>query len=154
LKGAKGTTYEGGFRVPAIIRWPKGIPRGTVTNELVTTMDLFTTLIHLAGAELPDDRVIDGQNVYSVLKGETHSPERTFFYLRGETVQAVRKGNWKLRCTPSTGYELYNLEIDPSEMYNLAEKNQDLVNELYQALVSFSNETKARIESVDQSTGN
>ena len=148
LKGAKATTYEGGFRVPAIIRWPGEIPKGKVSTEIASTMDLFTTLVHMAGAELPNDREIDGNNIYSSLKGENIEQEKIFFYLKGTTVQAIRKGKWKLRCTQSSGYELYNLDIDPAEMYNLAERNQETVKDLYQELVSFSTETKANIESI------
>ncbi len=149
LRGSKATTYEGGFRVPAIIRWPNEIPFGHVSNEIVTTMDMFATLIHIAGAKLPDDRKIDGINIYSLLKGENNISSNMFFYLNGTTVQAVRKGKWKLRRTQSLGYELYNLYTDPSEMYNLAQQNQELVNELYQELMDFSIETKAKIENIN-----
>jgi arylsulfatase A-like enzyme len=146
LNGSKGTTYEGGFRVPAIIRWPGQISNGQVSNEVVTTMDLFATLTNIAGAEVPDDREIDGNNVHSILKGESNDQERIFFYLRTDILQAVRKGNWKLRFTRASGYELFDLENDPAEMYNMAEENQELVDELYQELVNFATETNARME--------
>jgi arylsulfatase A-like enzyme len=149
LRGAKGTTYEGGFRVPAIIRWPGQISNGLVSNEVVTTMDLFTTLTNIAGAELPDDREIDGDNLYSILKGDINSQERIFFYLRTDILQAVRKGNWKLRYTKTSGFELFDLENDPAEMYNVAAENQDLVDELYRLLVDFSTETNARMETIE-----
>jgi arylsulfatase A-like enzyme len=149
LKGAKATTYEGGFRVPAIIRWPDEIPKQQVSHDIVTTMDMFATLTYIAGANLPDDRNIDGNNVYSLLKGENSSSVKKFFYLAGTTVNAVRKGKWKLRCTQSSGHELYNLETDPGEMYNLAEKKPELVNELYKELVSFSIDTAAKLETIE-----
>lgn len=143
LRGAKATTYEGGFRVPAIIRWPGKIENSQVTDELVTTMDLFTTIIDIAGAKLPDDIIIDGINVYSLLKGEEYVSSEIFFYLKEATLQAVRKGDWKLRCTAAKGFELYNLSDDPSEKYNLADKHPDIVKELHQELIKFSEETKA-----------
>ncbi len=150
LRGAKTTTYEGGFRVPAIIRWPSEIQGGYVTNEVVTTMDLFVTLTGIAGAEIPGDREIDGSNIYSALMGENSGAEKTFFYLRNKFVHAVRKGKWKLRYTHTTGQELYNLELDPGEMHNLAEQNPELVDELYREIVNFSAETGAVIESEDE----
>ena len=150
LRGSKATTYEGGFRVPAIIRWPNEIREKQVSSELITTMDLFTTLIHITGAELPDDRKLDGRNIYPVLKGEHQSVSHPFFYCQGTTLQAVRKGKWKLRYTKATGYELYDLEIDPGEKYNLAEDNQDLVNELFQEMVRFSKATDAKIEAYEK----
>jgi arylsulfatase A-like enzyme len=150
LRGAKGTTYEGGFRVPAIIRWPGNIPAGQVSPELVTTMDVFATLVEIAGAALPDDRKIDGSNAYPLMKGENHISSEPFFYCRGETLQAVRKGKWKLRVTGASGIELYNMDLDPSEMYNVAEDNQGPVEELYQELVRFSEETDAMLESVEK----
>jgi arylsulfatase A-like enzyme len=149
LRGAKATTHEGGFRVPAIIRWPGAIPEGQVSRELVTTMDIFATLVHIAGATLPDNRAIDGKNVFPLLKGENHTSSEFFFYCRGETLQAVRKGKWKLRYTAASGIELYDLDLDPGEKYNVAEDNQGLVNELYQELVRFSEETNAKLESID-----
>ena len=80
LRGAKATTYEGGFRVPAIIRWPKEITGGQVSHEVATTMDLFATLTDIAGASLPADRVIDGRNVQTLLTGGNMEQEVTFFY--------------------------------------------------------------------------
>ncbi|MDX1700470.1 MAG: sulfatase, partial [Melioribacteraceae bacterium] len=64
LRGAKASTYEGGFRVPGIIRWPGNIKEGKVLNDIVSTMDLFPTLIDIAEGKLPDDRIIDGNNIY------------------------------------------------------------------------------------------
>ena len=145
LKGSKNTSYEGGFRVPAIIRWTKRIPEGIVSRELATTMDLFPTLIRLAGAEIPNDRVIDGRNIYSLLIGENIPSSDPFFYCRGVNLEAVRKGKWKLRHTKDTGFELYDLNIDPSEMYNLKESNQEVVLEMYKEMERFSKETGAKL---------
>ncbi len=149
LRGSKATSYEGGFRVPAIIRWPGQIQKGQTSDEIVTTMDLFSTLVNIAGGELPTDRKIDGNNIYPLLKGENDTSIKTFFYLTGTTVQAVRKGKWKLRYTKSSGTELYNLDTDPSEKYNLTNDYQDIVKELYQELKDFAIETNAKIETID-----
>jgi arylsulfatase A-like enzyme len=146
LKGSKATTYEGGFRVPAIIRWPKQIPEGQVSHNVVTTMDLFTTLIQIAEADLPDDRQIDGQNVYPLLTGEQYTSPELFFYCNGTALEAVRKGNWKLRYTGGSGPELFDLDTDPGENFNIAEENKALVGELYREMAAFSKETNARLE--------
>ena len=146
LRGHKATTYEGGFRVPAIIQWPQEIPAGIISDEVVTTMDLFTTLVQISGGTIPKDRPIDGQDIYATLKGESSGAEKTFFYLRNQFLQAVRKGKWKLRYTNQNGYELYDLDQDPGEKYNLAATNEPLVKELYQELIQFSEKTAAKIE--------
>lgn len=145
LRGSKATSYEGGFRVPAIIRWPVKISAGTVSNEIVTTMDIFSTLVHAAGAALPSDRIIDGTDISGLLQDNDNKATDTFFYLRGTTVEAVRKGSWKLRNTQTSGIELFNLDLDPSEMYNRAEDEIERVEELLQELKTFASETEARL---------
>ena len=149
LRGAKGTTYEGGMRVPAIVRWPGKIEKGITSSDLVTTMDLFATMVNIAGAELPQDRSIDGNDAFPILMGKDTTITEKFYYLRGTNVQAVRKGEWKLRFTETIGHELFNLDIDPSEMYNVAEEHPELVSELYRELVVFSDETNANIEAAE-----
>lgn len=146
LRGSKATTYEGGFRVPAIIQWPEQILKGQVSHHVATTMDLFTSLIHIAGAELPVDRKIDGQNIYPLLIGENYTPSEPFFYCNGTSLEAVRKGKWKLRITGNSEYELYDLDSDPGENFNVAEENEILVRELYQEMAVFSKETNAKFK--------
>ena len=131
-------------------RWPNKIPEGIVSRELATTMDLFPTLIELAGAEIPDDRVIDGRNIHNLLKGENVDSSAPFFYCRGVNLEAVRKGKWKLRHTKDSGFELYDLDIDPSEMYNLKESNQEIVKEMNKEMERFSKETGATLLSIEE----
>jgi len=145
LKGSKAMTYEGGFRVPAIIRYPKVVPESIVSRETVTTMDLFSTLIHMAGGNIPDDRPIDGKNLVDHLKGEIYSRGDSFFFCKEATLQAVRKGSWKLRYTETDGSQLFNLDLDPSERINMAEDNEDKVSELLNELKAFSEETGAKL---------
>nr|WP_299384231.1 sulfatase [Allomuricauda sp.] len=149
LRGWKSTTYEGGFRVPAIVRWPNQIPSGQVSREVVTTMDLFATLAQLGGGELPQDRDIDGMDVLEILKGNEKRREAPFFYCKEDILQAVRKGDWKLRYTEESGMELYNLELNPSETLNMIETHPEVADELMQELVAFSSKTDARLESVE-----
>lgn len=141
LRGHKGTSYEGGFRTPCIIRWPGTIPKLQVSHQMVTSMDLFTTLIEIAGGEIPRDRIIDGENVLPVLSGDTiFQRESDFFYFQGRRLEAVRSGDWKLRISLYQGHdlppnekflpELYNLHLDPSERFNRADERPDLVEAL------------------------
>lgn len=96
LNGGKYTTMEGGFRIPAIIRWKGKYPVG-VSNTLLTSMDLFPTILSLANANLPEDRIIDGKDISSILQeGEGNSPHEYVYYYNGANLQAVRKGKWKL----------------------------------------------------------
>ena len=97
LKGGKGSTLEGGVRVPFVARWPEKIPGGTVSAEAVTCMDLLPTLTKLAGGEVPNDRVIDGKDIWPLLAGkpDAKSPHEAIYYLRGRGVGGIRVGDWK-----------------------------------------------------------
>jgi arylsulfatase len=98
LRGAKGSTWEGGLRVPCIMRSTGRIPAGKVCDEITTTMDLLPTIAALSGGEIPDDRVIDGMDISSLIHGEIESfdIERIFYYYQVSHLQAVREGDWKL----------------------------------------------------------
>ena len=91
-------------------------------------------------------RPIDGSNIEVLLKGGETNTSKPFFYCKGELLQAVRKGKWKLRLTKQTGYELFDLDTDPGEMLNLAQKKPHLVDELLKDMVRFTEETDATIE--------
>jgi len=98
LRSGKGTTWEGGMRVPCIMRWPGHIPAGTACSETSSVMDFYPTLAKLTGAKVPADRIIDGRNISPLMAGENgaKSPHEAFFYYRAEELQAVRSGGWKL----------------------------------------------------------
>ena len=96
LNGGKYTTMEGGFRIPAIIKWKGKFATG-VNDTFLSSMDLLPTLASLAGAEIPKDRVIDGKNITSILRtGKGDTPHEFAYYYNGINLQAVRKGEWKL----------------------------------------------------------
>jgi arylsulfatase A-like enzyme len=145
LRGAKATTYEGGLRVPSIMYWPKEIPPGQVNRDIVSVLDIFPTLANIAGASLPENTKIDGMNLLPLLKGNGPSPRTSFIYCKEKTVQAIRKNEWKLRYTEQDGTELYNLHLDPGEMYNRSEEFQDTVRHLLIEMQSFAKETNADI---------
>ena len=146
LRGAKATTWEGGFRVPCLVRWPGKIPAGKVSDAMVSTMDLFTTLTQLGGAALPEDRPIDGHDVWPLLAGETpDGPDDSFYYLWLDSLQAVREGPWKLRLADPGQPQLYHLDRDPGEQYNVAEQHPERVEALRQRMREFAGETGAKM---------
>jgi len=129
LRGGKGSTWEGGMRVPTIARWPGKIPAGTQSDAVTGMMDMLPTLVKLAGGQVPDDRQIDGGDVWPILSGQkdARSPHEVFYFFRGHKLQAVRSGPWKLHF-PSG--ELYNLADDISESKNLAQDHPEEVKRL------------------------
>jgi len=146
LRGGKGTNWEGGQRVPFVVKWPGKIPAGSVQREVSTAMDLLPTLAALCGTSLPEGRAIDGHDVRALWRGEPgrRSPTEHFLYYkpRGE-LAGVRRGPWKLLLDKS---ELYHLERDPRENWNVAKKHPDLVTELQQLALDLDDEitTNAR----------
>ena len=98
LRGRKGQSYEGGFRVPFIAWWPGRIPAGAVIDAPAMNIDLFPTFMALAGLSLPSDRVVDGADLWPLLSaGQAELPERPLFFFHDYDVEAVRLGRWKLR---------------------------------------------------------
>jgi arylsulfatase A len=136
LRGRKGTTYEGGMRLPCIMYWPGVIPDGTVCSEIATSMDFLPTFAALAGSKLPEDRIIDGKDIRPLMTGESgaETPHRAFFYYFKDTIDAVRAGKWKLhiRKRNEPVNELYDLEADVSESVNLYEQRPEIVDKLMQ----------------------
>lgn len=154
FREGKGTSFEGGQRVPAIIRWPGVVPAGRVSNKLLSNIDILPTLVTLTGAKSPKEK-IDGIAFTALLKGDDASTPRENFlyYYRKNSLEAVRKHDWKLVFAhPGRTYEgslpgkdgqpgpapenhdfpvaLYNLGRDPGERYNVYEQNPEIVAEL------------------------
>lgn len=161
FREGKATTFEGGVRVPCIMRWPKQIPRNQVIHELAATIDILPTLATLAGAPLPTDRVIDGKDIWPLVKMQpgAKTPHEAYFYYWGQQLQAVRSGPWKLHFphtypkpspvggsakpgkyeTKEIGLELFNLEQDIGETTNVAAQHPEVVKQL-QALAEAARE--------------
>lgn len=145
LRSGKGSTYEGGLRVPGIMRWPAVIPSETVCDEVATTLDIFPTVVALAGADLPADRTIDGHNILPLLRQDpdAKSPWDTFYY----ELTGLRSGPWKYRegllfhryqrnDNPHV-VQLFNLEQDIGEANNLAEQYPEKMDEFRKMLETF-----------------
>ncbi len=141
LRGGKGSTWEGGMREPAIAWWPGTIPAGRVSAELGCTTDLLATVCALTGAELPTDRTLDSLDLRPVLLGTGESPRKSVLYYRGRKLMAVRSGPWKAHFLTQAGYRqpkpvehdpplLFNLEVDPSEKYDVAKDHPEVIAEI------------------------
>jgi len=136
LRDGKLTTYEGGLRVPCIMRQPGTIAAGAICSEMATTMDFLPTLAALAGAGPPEDRIIDGKDIRALLTNpKAKTPYKAFFYYLESRLEAVRSGKWKLilphkhrRVFVPTA--LYNLQDDIGEQNDVSADNPELVKEL------------------------
>jgi len=134
LRGGKGTTWEGGQRLPCILRWPAAIPAGSACAEVVTSMDFLPTFVGLAGGTVSPERPIDGRDIAPLMRGEpgATSPHEAFYYFAGGSLEAIRCGKWKLhfrkRGEPLS--ELYNLADDIGETNNLLDRHPEVVGRL------------------------
>ena len=136
LRGTKQHTWEGGMRVPCIMRWPKNIPAGRECGEIVSSIDFLPTIAAVCGAELPDAK-IDGTDISPLLMGQNNATGRkNFFYYKQNNLEAVRMGDWKLhvRKGPDKAALLYNLHTDISEEINLYGQHPAIVAEMEELL--------------------
>ena len=154
LREGKGTMFEGGYRVPCIMRMPGTIPAGMETGEFCATLDLLPTIAGRLGVELPADRKIDGKDIWPLIAGEEGaiSPHEEFYCYYGRELHGVRDRRWKLHLPHSyrtlngkpggkngypvdyaqakTGVELYDLQNDVGETKNVAEAHPEVVERL------------------------
>ncbi|QDU87810.1 Arylsulfatase [Pirellulimonas nuda] len=144
LRGGKGSTWEGGVRVPTLARWPGKIAPGSVCDAVSGTIDLLPTFVCLAGGELPDRPEIDGRDLSEVLLGNSaQSPREAHYYFSNYQLEAVRQGPWKLAVAAQRetmgrgvsrdakeGGRLYNLDQEIGERTNLAEQYPEIVAKL------------------------
>ncbi len=156
LREGKFTTFEGGQRVPCIMKWPGTIPPGSECNELASTIDLFPTIAGITKAELPTHK-IDGHDIIDLLSGkeDAKSPTEAFYFYRGWNLEAIRSGHWKLHLPheynkvlvsdegndygrknikSEIGLALFDLSKDMGEQMNVAEANPKTVEALLKKL--------------------
>jgi len=152
LRGGKGSTWEGGMRVPFIARWPGKVPAGAACAEQASVMDILPTFAALAGARLPTDRAIDGKDIWPLVSGRSgaRSPHEAFFYYSAYgDLSAVRSGQWKLHikapASRASAKEkeaaplpaLYDLSVDVGEQTNVAADHPDIVEQLTKMAAEF-----------------
>ena len=152
LREGKATTFDGGVRVPCLMRWPGKIPAGSTCREMAWTMDLLPTIAKLAGTNAPTDRVIDGRNIWPLMSAQpgAKTPHEAYYYYWLQGLEAVRSGPWKLHLAHDyshlavpgggglpgryakqhIGAALYDLEKDISEQNDVAAKFPDVVARL------------------------
>ena len=120
LRGAKGSVFEGGVRVPFLIAWPGRIPAGRSDDRPVSSLDVFATSLGAAGVPMPTDKKYDSVNLLTFLTGEkTGAPHDRLFWRNGD-LRAVREGNWKLIRNGTRPPELYDLAKDIGETTDVA----------------------------------
>lgn len=157
LRGGKGNTWEGGHKVPAIFYWPGTIPSGEYSDQFSTNMDLLPTVIYLAGAQLPESLKVDGHNLWPLIEGSENviSGNDVFFFYNGLNLQAVREGKWKLHLPRDekmlvwweSGLRdlkspmLFDLQIDPNELNDVAEKHPEVIAHL----TSLAQDTRVKL---------
>jgi arylsulfatase A-like enzyme len=144
LRDGKGSTWEGGMRVVGIA-WMPGRIRPGVTSQPASTLDMFPTVLSLAGISPPDDVVIDGRDISALLFEQKSPPAYPFYYYRGDQIYACRLGEWKAHFRTQSGYGqpkpelhdpplLFHLPRDPSERFNVAAQNPQIIAQIQQAV--------------------
>ena len=135
LRGSKGTNWEGGQRVPFIVRWPGKIPAATVTAELTRSIDILPTLAEITGAKLSENK-IDGGSIAGLLMGKagaTSASDTFLYYTSNGKLAGIRKGPWKLLFAGDQAPRsplLFQIEVDISEQWNQAKKQPEMVKAL------------------------
>lgn len=165
LRDGKGSTFEGGMRVPAIFRWPGEIPPHSCTGALAGNLDLLPTIASLAGAQLPRDRVLDGCDLWPLLSGETdRSPHRYFHYFGGSgegsiSYKGIRNERWKLLFSVDPGGKihnsaLYDLDTDVSERFDRLQEHSEIAEQLNMAAQEFYVEMKQNLRPLGHQSPN
>ena len=160
LRDGKGSNYEGGIRVPMVMRWPASIPQQAVNDEPTSHVDLFATLASITGANLPSDRVTDGRDISPLMFGQpgATTPHQALYYY-GETfnpdadqslgLDAMRQGQWKLHVRMQgnrvVGTELYNLDADIDESQNLLTARPAIVQSMVSQAQAFNDALRANV---------
>jgi N-acetylgalactosamine-6-sulfatase len=149
LRGRKRSLYEGGVRVPFIVRWPKGTPAGKVNNEsVIAGVDLFPTFCSLARIDLPDSLNLDGEDMSAAIRGNSSKRKKPLMWewryrifghvFHMSPMLAIREGKWKLLINPDKSRtELYDIPKDPREMNNVAAEHTDIVKKLSQKVIDW-----------------
>lgn len=156
FRDGKGSTWEGGMRVPCIVYWEGKVQPQQINEEIVNCMDIYATNITLAGGKVPTDRKIDGQDVSGYITNEASKNKDQsapfFYYGLDNELMAIRQGKWKLHTKTYSQLKidyfkgelplLFNIEEDPSEKYNLANRHPEVVEQLTKLISLHQQEVK------------
>ena len=143
LSHRKFTVWEGGIRVPALVRWPGRVPAGHVTPQVGITMDLSASILAATGTLVPADARLDGINLFPILEGRTPAVERTLFWrvrAAGLDQRAVRSGDMKLLLDGTARVMLFNVRKDLGEHDDVAQQQTGVVRRLHQRLLAWEKE--------------
>jgi arylsulfatase A-like enzyme len=154
LFGRKWTVFEGGIRVPAIVRWPGRIAAGSVSDQVGITMDLTASILAVTGAVVPAEAQLEGIDLFPVWEGRAPQIERTLFWRSGNGAAkqtAVRRGDWKLVVDGPHAY-VFNLRSDLSERNDVAKWRQDIAQQLYPLLTSWEATVDAEAKALPAAT--
>jgi arylsulfatase A-like enzyme len=141
LRNGKGTTWEGGVRVPTIF-WGANIKPGLI-NEIGSTLDIYTTFLALAKIDTQKNMIVDGYDLSETLLRKKESQRDEMFFYKGDELFAVRLGDFKLHLKTTDWFKepkkhnpplLFNLNIDPSEKFNISSKNPEKVKEILELI--------------------
>lgn len=150
LRGRKRAMYEGGIRVPGMVRWPGKIKAGTTSDVAIIGSDFFPTALTAAGVAVPKDRVLDGVNVLPILTGAAAAVQRPVpLYWRLDMLpqgphMALREGDWKILAPKDLSrFELYNLAEDPKESQELSAREPQRLGAMKQKLIALNREIEA-----------
>ena len=146
LFNRKFTLYEGGIRVPAIVRWPGHVPAGAVSTQVGITMDLSASILAAAGATVPADAKLDGINLWPLLAKGAQPASRTLFWrvaTAGLNQKAVRDGDWKLLTEGPARLMLFDVSKDLGERNDVAASNTAVVRRLHQLLLAWERDVDA-----------
>jgi arylsulfatase A len=142
LRGKKSHTWEGGVRVPCLIRWPNGnVPAGAVNDEFLTCLELFPSFAAATGAELPRSAILDGFDWWPVVRGETSSPRKEMFWKRKARIGA-RVGKWKWVVMDDDG-GLFDLESDIGETKDLSRERPEILKMVKERYANWLEEMEA-----------
>jgi len=144
LSNRKSTLWEGGIRVPLILRWPGHLPANRTSAQVAITMDLTASILAAAGATVPADYKLDGLNILPSLSGQSPAVARDLFWRRKRpTLQrAVRSGSWKL-LRDGVDFYLFDVAADPGERHDLTADHPDLVHKLSAKLDAWEKDVDA-----------
>ena len=146
LFNRKATVWEGGIRVPAILKWPGVIPADGVTDQVGITMDLTATILAVTGARVPADVDLEGINLLPILTGEMPEVARTLFWRNADgTGRAVRSGDWKLVVDARSSF-VFNVRTDVGERNDMANIRQGVARRLRGLLEEWEADVNAEAE--------